>query len=345
MMKRFLAVLVARNREFLRDRSSLVWNILLPVLLIFGFAFMFSGEQRDLFKVGVYGQSVQPEQMEKLKADYPIFNVRYIHFFPVADLSAALVKVEHHQIDMLFSLVPGEQAKYWLNASSQNGYLLEQLLQRNGVSLLQRQEVTGREIRYVDWLIPGVLGMNMMFSALFGVGYVIVRYRKNGMLRRLSATPLSAFEFLSAQVVSRLWLILTISTLVYIGCDLFVDFIMLGSYLNLLLIFTLGSMCMISLGLLMASRVSSEELAGGLLNMLTWPMMILSGVWFSLEGASEWVQMLAQIFPLTHVVDAARAIMTDGAGFTDVSNHYAVLLAMTLAFMGLGSYLFRWESK
>jgi ABC-type multidrug transport system permease subunit len=81
----------------------------------------------------------------------------------------------------------------------------------------------------VDWVVPGILAMNMMFSCLFGVGYVIVRYRKNGFLKRLKATPLTPFEFLSAQMVSRLILIQTITVAVYAGCDYFIHFQMRGS--------------------------------------------------------------------------------------------------------------------
>ena len=93
--------------------------------------------------------------------------------------------------------------RYWVNTSSPKGYIVEKLLLAADRDA-QRQPVTGDAVRYVDWLFPGILGMNMMFSCLFGVGYVVLRYRKTGFLKRLHATPLSAFEFLSAQVLSRL---------------------------------------------------------------------------------------------------------------------------------------------
>jgi ABC-type multidrug transport system permease subunit len=203
--------------------------------------------------------------------------------------------------------------------------------------------VSGAEIRYVDWVIPGVMGMNMMFSALYGVGYVIVRYRKNGVLKRLKATPLSAFEFLGAQVVSRLWLIVVIAIMVYLSTDLIIDFRMYGSYLNLLLVLILGATAMISLGLVVAARISNEELANGLLNLISWPMLFLSGVWFSLEGLHPYIQKLALILPLTHVTEAARAVMIDGAGLSAISGHLAVLVVMTALFLAIGAYAFRWE--
>jgi ABC-type multidrug transport system permease subunit len=118
---------------------------------------------------------------------------------------------------------------------------------------------------------------------------------------------------------------------------------MRGSYATLFLISLLGSVCLISLGLLVAARLSSEELASGILNVFTWPMMLLSGVWFSLEGANPVVRKIAQFFPLTHVVDGARAVMTEGAGFTQVLPQLTILLAMSAVFLLIGSLIFRWE--
>jgi ABC-type multidrug transport system permease subunit len=257
--------------EFIRDRSSLGWNILFPLLLVAGFAFVFSGEPRDLYKVGVVGDA---SQLTGVEADF--FRTKYIQFIPIDDLTQGIDKVDHFQLDLLVNLSAGRQ--YWVNANSPNGYILERLLKAEGRTVYRKEVVTGKEIRYVDWVVPGILAMNMMFSCLFGVGYVIVRYRKNGFLKRLKATPLRPFEFLLAQMASRLLLIQTITVLVYAGCNYFLHFQMRGSYATLFLISLLGSVCLISLGLLVAARLSSEELAGGILNLLTWPMMLLSGV-------------------------------------------------------------------
>ncbi len=332
-LSRIGAVLGARNREFLRDRSALIWNILLPALIVLGFAFAFSGEMPDMYKVGVYGQP-------RNRAEERLLETRHIDFVPVAHLKMATTKVQRHQLDLLLDFEHGD---YWINNESPRGYILERVLESGRAHGLRRHQVTGRGIRYVDWLIPGVLGMNMMFSSLFGVGYVIVRYRKNGVLKRLKATPLTAFEFLAAQVASRLWLIVAITTLVYVGTDLIVGFAMYGSYLNLALVFTLGAVCMISLGLLVASRTASEELAGGLLNIVSWPMMGLSGVWFSLEGLHPLLQKLALIFPLTHVTNAARAVMLDGAGLAAIAPDLITLSVMTVVLLACGALSFRWE--
>jgi ABC-2 type transport system permease protein len=335
-MKRFLAILHARNMEFIRDKSSIGWNILFPLLLVVGFAVVFTGEPKPLFKVGVIGDPATVKG-----ADAEFFKTKYVQFIPIADQEKAIDKVEHFQLDMLVDLRAGRH--YWVNADSPNGYMLERVLSAAGKTTYRKNVVTGHEIRYVDWVVPGILAMNMMFSCLFGVGYVIVRYRKNGFLKRLKATPLRPFEFLLAQMVSRLLLIQAITVIVYVGCNYFIHFQMRGSYANLFLISMMGAICLISLGLLVAARLSSEELAGGILNLLTWPMMLLSGVWFSLEGTNPAVQKVAQFLPLTHLVDGARAIMTEGAGLADIAPHLAILTLMTAVFLGIGSLIFRWE--
>ncbi len=332
--QRFISVLKARDKEFVRDRSALAWNILFPLLIIFGFAYGFSGDQMERYKVGVLVHS-EPAQLEFLKT-------RYTQFITIdsSALQQAVNKVERHQLDML---IDSQHRRYWVNDSSPSGYSLEKMLQGSGGKSYEKQEVTDQQVRYVDWLIPGVLGMNMMFSALFGVGYVVVRYRKNGVLKRLHATPLGALEFLSAQVVSRLWLIMVITTIVYLGCDWFIGFAMYGSYLDLFLVFVLGAFSMISMGLIVAARVKSEEMAGGLLNLLSWPMMFLSGVWFSLEGLHPVIQKIALIFPLTHITEAARVIMLDGAGLSVIWPNLLALGLMSTIFLFMGVLLFRWE--
>lgn len=335
-MKRFLAVLQARNLEFVRDRSALAWTVFMPFFLLIGFAVIFSGDEKTLYKVGYVGTVEQLQQ-----ADLAFVETSMIQFIPFSNLSVAVSKLGHHQIDMLLEFEP--KLAYRINSSSPNGYILEKVLWGTGGKKLEKRTIDTKEIRYIDWVLPGILSFNIMFGCLFGVGYVIVRYRKSGFLKRLKATPLKAFEFLLAQMLSRLMLMMAITIFVYVGSSLFIDFQMLGSHLLLFAVFMLGAICMISLGLVVAARIASEELAGGLLNLLTWPMMIMSGVWFSLEGANPVIQQAALILPLTHIVDAARAVMTEGAGFVDIWGHLLVLAIMSVVFIAVGARVFRWD--
>ena len=337
MWNRIYALFVARNTEFFRDRSALAWSILLPVLIIFVFAYAFTDENPEKFKVGIISTASSVEATEKFTS------TRFIKFIKFDDVESNLIKVERHQIDLLFD---ASDFRYWINQTSPNGYIVEKLLIAAFTAApqkLQQHLVEGDEVRYLDWVMPGVIAMNIMWGALFGIGYVIVRYRKFGVLKRLRATPVTPLEFLAAQILSRLWLLVVVNALIYIGMDFFLNFRMLGSYINLFIVFTLGCVCLICCGLVIAARISSEEVANGLLNLLSWPMMFLSGVWFSLEGAHPWMQKFALILPLTHVTEAAREIMIDGAGLVQIADHLLVLGLTSVVLLVIGAWVFRWE--
>jgi ABC-type multidrug transport system permease subunit len=333
VIERLLAVWHARNLEFVRDRRTMIFSLLMPIALVVGMSFIFGGKERPFFKVGVIAAVID-------KQAHPFLSERYVEFVPITDQATGLRKVTHQQIDLLLDL--HGTTRYWVNTDSPKGYIVEKLLLASATGA-QREPVTGAAVRYVDYLFPGILGMNMMFSCLFGVGYVVLRYRKSGFLKRLHATPLSAFEFLTAQVLSRLGLILFVTTVLYVGIGTIIHFHRAGSGLLMILVGLLGALSMVAMGLTIAARFSSEEVVGGLLNMLTWPMMLLSGVWYSLEGSPPWVQRIASLFPLTHVLNAARAVMIDGAGVAEISTDLIYLAVTALVFLVFGAWSFKWR--
>jgi ABC-type multidrug transport system permease subunit len=293
-----------------------------------------------------------------------------------AGLATALDRLQKHQLDMVVDLTAGN---YYLNDRSPASDTLARLLSGEVARVkdadtndakentrakpsaevgtatnkaasdtianhgFTAKTVSGDSIRYVDWLVPGVIGMNMMFSCLFGVGFVLVRYRKNGVLKRLKATPVGALNFLTAQAVSRFLIAFATSIVVFAGTNAFLHFKMEGSYLLLTAILALGILSMIALGLLFATRFKSEELASGVINLFTFPMMLFSGVFFSLEGSPAALRNAAKAFPLTHFLDASRAVMLDGAGLAAVWPEMAILAGMSVAFIALSTALFKWE--
>jgi len=337
--KRLAAMTIARSMEFLRDRATLSWNVLFPLLTVAGFAWIFSGPQQPLFKVAV----LLPQGTTLSTELHPFLAAPSVQFYVEPNGADAQAKVTRHRIDMALDF-RAEPARYLINPESQKGSALETLLRGTGGTPLQREEASGQRIRYVDWAAPGILGINLMFSCLFGTGYVIVRYRKSGYLKRLNATPLTAAEFIVAQLLSRLVLTMLVTTVVFAGSNLFLHYRMEGSYWLLGLITAVGSYSMIAMGLMVSARVTSEELAGGLLNLLSWPMMVLSGVFFSIDGAPKAVVWASQVFPLTHLLNAARAVMLDGAGLASpaVATPLLILVACAVTFTLLGAIGFRW---
>ncbi len=344
MWKRIRILFVARNKEFYRDRSALGWNLLFPFLIIIGYSFLFGGNGQALYKVGVVVEATAAAKL--LPPQFAEFKkTRHVEFVEFSSVDEGLEKLRHHRIDLL---VQPLLKRYWMSSTSPKGYVSERLLSSSGATRpdgFEKQSVIGSEIPYVEWLFPGILGMNIMFSALFGVGYTVVRYRKNGALKRMSVTPVRPHEFLTAQVLSRMFLILITTAVVYAGCAALYGFSCRGSYATLFLVFAVGGFSMVALGLLVASRSSSEEFAGGVLNLLSWPMMFLSEVWFSLEGARPWVQKLAKVFPLTPMIDAARRVMNDGAGLVEVGPQLLAMAAMSALFLLAGSLLFSWRKE
>jgi ABC-type multidrug transport system permease subunit len=338
--RRLYATTWSRSLEFIRDRSALGWNLVFPILLVAGLAFVFSGPGQPLFKVAV----IAPPEAKLDATLHPFLDTPQVQFYreTANNRDATLHKVQLQRIDMLADFTT-EPARYWINEQSQKGILLERLLRGAGGAPLTRETTSGTEARYVDWVAPGVLGMNMMFACLFGIGYVIVRYRKNGYLKRLNATPLRAVEFLLAQLLSRLALIVVVNAGVFMACRLMLGLRMEGSYWTLLLLTTVGAFSMIAMGLVVSSRLASEELAGGLLNVISTPMMVVCGVFFSMDGAPRALQLFAEFLPLTHLLAASRAIMLDGAGLNEIAYHLAALAAMSVVYLVLGAALFKWR--
>jgi len=346
--KRMWAMFRARNREFFRDREAFGWNFLFPFLIIIGFSLVFKGDYNARFKIGVF--PVPPGMEAGAAADNlpaSLSGFEAVTLVGFEDGGKGLEKLKHHKIDLLVQ-AGTDPVRYWVSDAAPSGAIVERLLKEaaapgGGTQHLEKKNIQGVPIRYIDWLFPGILGMNMMFSALYGVGWVVVRYRKNGVLKRLKATPVTALEYLTAQMLSRIFVLMFTLVIVWVGCDLVLDFTVYGSLVDMFAIFLLGSACMTALGLVIASRGTSEEFANGILNFICWPMMFLSEVWFSIEGAPHWLKAAAKIFPLTHLLNAARKIMNEGAGLAAVLPEIAILSAMTVGFLAVGAALFSWN--
>ena len=331
-------LMVARNKEFYRDRGVMIWSFLFPFFIVAAIGFAFSGGKQTVFTVGVFSPEGKPVMNVSALQENFVRQVKY------KDFDKALKRVRNFQLDLLLSTQQPD--RYWINEASPSSRAMEKLLLAgNKAGTMHRETVTGREVRYVDWVIPGVLGMNLMFGSLFGIGYVIVRYRKNGVLKRVQVTPVTPLQFLTAQVLSRLLVMVVVTVIIYVGCDMFLHFIMRGSYLDLIIIALLAIVAMISFALIIASRTASEELANGLLNLASFPMLLLSEVWFSLDQAPHWLVTISQCLPLTHAVQAAREIMLYGTPLSSMMYHVWVLLAMSIVFLAIASLLFRWNES
>jgi ABC-2 type transport system permease protein len=197
--------------------------------------------------------------------------------------------------------------------------------------------------RYIDWVIPGLLGLNLMSTGLWGLGFGLVQMRQKKLLKRLMATPMRKGEFLLAQMVARLaFLVLEVPPLLifaWLAFGVRVE----GNALLLAAIVLLGTVCFAGLGLLCASRARTIEGVSGILNVVMVPMFVGSGIFFSASRFPAAAQPFIQALPLTALNDALRLVYNEGAGLAAVAPEAAILLAWTIAGFAGALRWFRWQ--
>jgi ABC-type multidrug transport system permease subunit len=197
--------------------------------------------------------------------------------------------------------------------------------------------------RYIDFLIPGLLGMNLMGSAIWGMGFAIVDSRRKKLMKRLVATPMPRHYYLLSFLLSRLaLLVVEVGALVSFGALVF-GVPMRGSFLVFALVCVLGSMSFCAIGLLIASRVQTIEAVSGIMNLVMMPMWIVSGVFFSSQRFPDVVQPLIRALPLTALINALRSNMLQGANFAELAPQIAILATWLVLSFGIALKIFRWR--
>ncbi len=197
--------------------------------------------------------------------------------------------------------------------------------------------------RYIDWFMPGLVGMNLMGGGLWGVGFVLVDMRIRKLLKRLLATPMRRSDFMLSILAGRLILMIP-DMLVLLGVAVLGFHVPLrGNLLTLIVVIVVGASAFAGLGLLISSRTEKMETVSGLMNLVMMPMWLLSGVFFDSKRFPEVMQPFIQALPLTQLNDALRQVMLDGASLAAVSTPVLVLTGWAVVTFALALKLFRWE--
>jgi ABC-type multidrug transport system permease subunit len=196
--------------------------------------------------------------------------------------------------------------------------------------------------RYVDWLIPGIVGLNIMGTSMWGIGFSIVQARMRKLLKRLVASPMRRREYLLAQVGGRLMLLAPEAGVPLLFGVFALGLPIRGSLMTTSIVCLIGALAFGGIGLLLASRARTFEAISGLMNMTMVPMWVLSGVFFSSANYPQAVQPLIQALPLTALIDALRSVVLDGAGLAAVSRELAILAGWGLGGFGIALRIFRW---
>jgi ABC-type multidrug transport system permease subunit len=207
----------------------------------------------------------------------------------------------------------------------------------------ESRDVAVKGARYIDFLIPGLLGMNLMSASMWGIGWAIVQTRLRKLLKRMLATPMRKRDYLLAQILGRmLFLPFEVGTVLLFAWLVF-DVSVQGSWLSVSLICLMGAMSFAGIGLLVASRALSSEVVSGLMNLVMFPMFIFSGVFFSAENFPDWMQPVIKMFPLTALNDALRAVMNEGATLASQAVPLGVMLLWGILSFAIALKIFRWN--
>jgi ABC-2 type transport system permease protein len=344
MDRSIVQLTLVRFREFIRQPEAVFWTFVFPILLAVGLGLAFRSRAPDKVKVGVVAS--QPDAarvIASLKKDSSLMVEEMTD-------SAAALALRTAKIALL--VVPENGGVRYVydpqRSESANARLVtDRAIQIGGgrtdpVKITERR-VTERGSRYIDFVIPGLLGMNLMGSGVWGIGFAIVDSRGKRLLKRFMATPMSRAEYLMSFLFSRLFfLILEVVTLVGFGALVF-KVPLRGSFVELSVICLLSALAFGALGLLIASRARTVEGVSGLMNFVMLPMWIFSGVFFSSSNFPSLVQPLIRILPLTAVNDALRANMLEGTPITALGFQLAVIVGWLLLSFVFALKLFRWR--
>lgn len=331
---------LAKIRELLREPEALFWVFVFPVLLALALGIAFRSSGSDSIAVGV-----QPGDPGLWSALADAGNLR-----PV-ELDAAEAREELRSGRVALVVIPGAPVTYWYDAAREEGRMarlavddaIQRAAGRDDPVTVASREMTERGSRYIDFLIPGLLGMNLMGTGMWGIGFNIVHARSRNLLKRLVATPMHKSHYLLGQIGGRLaFLLLEVGVLLLFAWLAF-DVPIRGSLIAIALISVLGAMTFAGLGLLVASRARTVEGIAGLVNLVMMPMWILSGIFFSTSRFPEAVQPWIQLLPLTAVNDALRAVMIDGATLASTFGELLIAGAWGAGAFGIALAVFRWR--
>jgi len=302
-------LVLVRFREFLREPEALFWVFVFPILLAAGLGIAFRNRPAEVLKIG----AVTPQLADSLRRE----KLLDVQQFTAREAEEAL---RTGKVALLALPASSGGVTYRYDDTNPDGraarLLADAAIQR-GAGRMDPVAATDRLMRepgsrYIDFLIPGLLGMNLMGSAIWGMGFAIVDARRKKLMKRLIATPMPRHYYLLSFLLSRL-LLLVIEVAVVLGFGVWVFGVPArGSLLDLALLCVLGSMAFSALGLLIASRAQTIEAASGLMNVTMMPMWIVSGVFFSSQRFPDVVQPLIKALPLTAAIDALRMNMLQG---------------------------------
>jgi ABC-2 type transport system permease protein len=340
-------MVASRFREWMREPEALFWSFGFPILLAIGLGLAFRERTPEPAQVGVVVSDGSVRESALLDS---LASHRGIAVRRLADDSAAARALRTGRVALVISLRDGaavfrydETRPESRMARLEADAALQRSSGRADAVAVTEEQVRERGSRYIDFLIPGLLGMTIMGGGMWGIGYSIVDARRRHLLKRLVATPMSRTLYLVSFLVNRfLFLAIEVATVLGVGVLVF-GVPVHGSVLLLALAITLSAVTFSAIGLLAAARPKTIEGASGLMNLTMMPMWVLSGIFFSSTNFPESIQPLIQALPLTAAIDAMRGTMLLGAGWRELAPEFGIMSAWLVVSFAAALRLFRWR--
>jgi ABC-type multidrug transport system permease subunit len=336
---------LVRYREFIREPEAVFWVFVFPVLLTAGLGIAFRNQGPVKAPVVVVESGAAARQVARAMEQSPALSVRTLPD------SAALRALRTGKAALAIVPRPDGGVQYRFDpdrpdaraARLEADDALQRAAGRSDPVASTEARVREPGSRYVDFVVPGLLGLNLMGSGIWGLGFAIVDARKKRLLKRLIATPMSRSQYLASFLLSRLTL-LVVEVGVLLGFAMLVFGVPVrGSPGAVLAICLLAALTFGAIGLLVASRAQTIEGVSGLMNLVMLPMWIFSGVFFSASRFPDALQPAIQLLPLTAVNDALRGVMLEGVGLGGLGSELAILGGWMVLAFALALRLFRWR--
>ena len=330
---------MVRFRLFVREPEAIFWIFVFPILLAVGLGIAFRNRPADVLQVGA-----TTEQLTRaLAADKGLTAATMNE----ADGTRALATGSI----LLLAVQTPDGVSYKFDETNPDARTARMVADRAIQTAAGRHEaipvrnqlVRETGSRYIDFVVPGLLGMNLMGSAIWGMGFSIVESRQKKLLKRLVASPMPRWQYLASYLLSRLSM-LVIEVVGFLGFARLVFGVPFrGSLWQLGLLCVLTSLAFSALGLLVASRAKTMEAASGLMNLVMLPMWILSGVFFSAARFPAVVQPVVRALPLTAAIDALRGNMLQAMNLGQLTTQMAILLTWLVLSFAVALRIFRWR--
>jgi ABC-2 type transport system permease protein len=360
-MTAFNRLLVAGFKQFFRDRTAVFFTIAFPILFMVIFGLVFSGSEDFSYSIGIVDNSNSQvgEEISQALHHIPVFEVtdgqldekleelnngdlRAVVVIP-ADIDIKLNSGEPADLKLYYDPSQTTSSQIILSVLGETFNEINRQLTREPLLLqLSEEPVHAHDLRNIDYLVPGILAMSIMILGLFG-SLTLVEWREKKVLKRFAATPLGRSTVVYSQVVYRLALALVQTAIIITLAYFAFDVQMVGSWFMLIGLVLLGTLAFVSLGYLAVSRSRTTEGAMPIVQILQFPMLFLSGIFFPVEFMPDFMRPIVEAIPVTYLGDALRQIMVDASPLHSLTTDIAVLTGWLLVCIVLSIRFFRWE--